>query len=386
MNTRFTQKLFMVCAIWIFYILTGASLYGQEEESKSALEFKGDFRFRIEHDWKSRRSDGSYRTDRSRLRFRARWGFDYTINEKFSFGARIRTGNINDQQGPHLTLGGSDAEFGLYQIAFDQAYFNYTTGRFKFMFGKYSFPFMKQDEIFWNDNVNPDGVAIKYDLYSSERIKDVKLVAAHFISNANGSTFDKDAYMQAIQLSGKIEKFRSKAYLSFYAFRNMSNIPDGKGSYLLDYSVINLGSTFYPIQNFDLELGFELFSNAEDYSSHADVPDHLKDERFAYVLNLGYGKKGKKNNTFVRLSYAHMDKFAIVDYFAQNDWARWDYSSAGAAGSRLTNFEGLELRVDYYLEDNMQLVFRAYTVEQLVTTADFTETGLRVRLDLDMNF
>ena len=217
-------------------------------------------------------------------------------------------------------------------------------------------------------------------------IKDVKLVAAHFISNANGSTFDKDAYMQAIQLSGKIEKFRSKAYLSFYAFRNMSNIPDGKGSYLLDYSVINLGSTFYPIQNFDLELGFELFSNAEDYSSHADVPDHLKDERFAYVLNLGYGKKGKKNNTFVRLSYAHMDKFAIVDYFAQNDWARWDYSSFDSPDGRLTNYKGLELMAGYMISDYIKVNTRYFAVEQLVPYGPFAETGQRIRFDIDIGF
>ncbi len=77
----------------------------QEASSNSKLSFNADFRFRVEQDWNSRKSDGSYRDNRTRLRFRARVGFHYQLNDWASFGARICTGNPLKQQYPQITLG-----------------------------------------------------------------------------------------------------------------------------------------------------------------------------------------------------------------------------------------------------------------------------------------
>ncbi|MFK5982461.1 MAG: hypothetical protein QM499_06070, partial [Flavobacteriaceae bacterium] len=76
------------------------------------LTFTGDFRFRIEQDWNSRKLDGTYRDNRSRLRYRLRIGANYQFNHWAEIGTRIRTGYREKQQDPHLTLGDGFNEFG----------------------------------------------------------------------------------------------------------------------------------------------------------------------------------------------------------------------------------------------------------------------------------
>ncbi len=86
------------------------------------LIFTGDFRFRIEPDWNSRKSDGTYRKDRTRLRYRAHFGFNYQYNQWISFGARIRTGFPIKQQDPQLTLGDGFKEFNTLPVGFEKIF------------------------------------------------------------------------------------------------------------------------------------------------------------------------------------------------------------------------------------------------------------------------
>ena len=77
----------------LLLLLYPALLIAQKDSTKTKLSFKGDFRFRVEQDWDSRKSDGSYRNDRTRLRYRARFGVTYNYSNWVSFGMRLRTGN-----------------------------------------------------------------------------------------------------------------------------------------------------------------------------------------------------------------------------------------------------------------------------------------------------
>ncbi|MEM8909745.1 MAG: putative porin, partial [Bacteroidota bacterium] len=161
---------------WILLlILSGIGLNelnAQNDTIPKQLEFNGDFRFRVEHDWNSRKPDGTFRLDRSRLRYRFRFGVNFRLNQKYAFGGRLRTGNINDQQGPHVTIGGNSGEFGLTQIGLEKLYFKFKAQWIDGWLGKNDAPFEKQNELFWNDNVFPEGVAIN-----------LNWKAAHFINS-----------------------------------------------------------------------------------------------------------------------------------------------------------------------------------------------------------
>jgi len=83
--------------LFMLLLFSQQDLQGQSDSLASSLNFESDFRFRIEQDWNARKSDGSYRDDRSRLRYRFRFGFKYSKATMGSFVARVRTGLPNKQ-------------------------------------------------------------------------------------------------------------------------------------------------------------------------------------------------------------------------------------------------------------------------------------------------
>ena len=85
-----------------------------------------------------------------------------------------------------------------------------------------------------------------------------------------------------------------------------------------------------------------------------------------------------------KLIYASLQRFSIVDYMAQNDWARWDYSSNNSPDGRLSNFQGIEITTGYSISDKMNIIAKYYFVEQLVPYGQSLENGQRFRIDLNM--
>ncbi len=69
---------------------------------------------------------------------------------------------------------------------------------------------------------------------------------------------------------------------------------------------------------------------------------------------------------------------------AQNDWARWDYSSYNSPDGRLSNLKGIEVVVAYMIHEKVNLIAKYYNVHQIVPTGTHKETGQRIRFDLNV--
>ena len=370
-------------------LLLGNYIIAQKDSiDHKKIEFTGDFRFRIEHDWNGLKSNGSLIEDRSRLRYRFRFGINYSIDKHSSFGGRIRTGNINDQQGPHLTIGGNEGEFGLAQIGFEKLFYQYKHSKFTGWIGKNTIPIKKLNELFWNDNTYPEGIGLKYNFLDkgSSNLKQISLHLGHFIIKSNNQTFNKDSYLQIAQFDFNLFQDKIHFFPGFYIFNRIGNFPDGKHTFLMNYKIIHLGSEFRIIKQPNFRIGIEFYNNLEDYSNQKEVPSILKNEKTGFVFSAKYGTLKDKGNWQIALYYAHIQKYAIVDYFAQNDWVRWDYSSVGATGSRISNFQGFELNIGYALKNKFNLILRSYLLEQLINTGEYKENGNRIRLDLNIGF
>ena len=353
-----------------------------------SLKITADFRFRAEYDWNSRNPMGVLRDNRLRLRYRFRFGLDYQLDQYSSFGGRIRSGNLDDQQGPHLTLGGGNGEFGLDQIGFEKLYYQFKRQGLKGWVGKKTIHIKKTNELFWNDNVYPEGIALQYgfSIQQSRKIDEVKVSVGHFVIHSNNNDFLNDEYMQVAQLEINMFENRLSIFPGYYYFHQVGNIPDQKHEYILDYKIFHFGSEATLSNKYELRVGADLYMNMKDYRGRNEIPDQLRDQRNGFVFTAKYGKLKKKGDFIVDLYYAYLERFAIVDYFAQNDWARWDYSSFGANGARLSNFHGVELRIGYAFKEKFNLIFRAYQVEQLVTQGSAKENGSRIRLDMNIGF
>ncbi len=370
-------------------IFSSCTLFAQKDSTDvKRLDFTGDFRFRVEHDWNSINANGDLRTDRSRLRYRMRFGLRYQLDQVSSFGARIRSGNINDQQGPHLTIGGNNGEFGLSQIGFEKLYYQFSSKKFKAWIGKNDMPLRKMNELFWNDNVFPEGIGLQYiGLKNKEKaLNQFGINAGHFIINSRNGSFFNDAYLQIIQLDFKLLDERLSIFPGYYFFHQIGNFPDQQHEFLLDYKIFHLGGEYIISQKSKLRLSAELYMNLQDYTDQEGITDAFVDQKEGVVISAKYGQLKKKGDFIVDLYLANLQQYSIVDYFAQNDWARWDYSSINASGSRLSNFRGFELRLGYAFKERFNLILRAYQVDQLVAIGTSRENGSRIRLDLNIGF
>jgi len=366
-----------------------ASLLSKAQEivELDKLSFTGDFRFRIEQDWNSRKSDGTYRTDRSRLRYRARFGINYRHNSWASFGLRLRTGYREKQQDPQLTIGDGFNEFNSVPIGFEKLFFRAQYKWFDGWVGKNTFPFEKQNELFWSDNVYPEGIFVSASFNPNNKLIDnIKMSAAHFILTTSSSTFAKDSYIQIFQLTSSHWNRRLHIFPTFYYFNEMPNIPDGNHTYRLNYSIFHLGTKAVVIEKPRITVGLDWYQNLENLKQNDSIPTSLNDQKKGLITSLLLGKLKNKGDFVVGAYYTYLEQYAAVDFLAQNDWVRWDYSNQGSPDGRLTNFKGLEIMAGYRINKSLKLKMRYFMVDQIVPYGITKENGDRIRLDLDIGF
>ena len=371
---------------FLFILLTPFFLFSQNDNSKK-LSFSGDFRFRVEQDWNSLKSDGSYRNDRTRLRYRARFGIAYKYSEWISIGMRLRTGNPKKQQDPQLTVGDGYNEFGALPISFEKIYAAFNHKWFSGWVGKNTFPFEKQHELFWSDNVFPEGISLSGNFaLKNNFIQSLKIKTGHFIMKTNGTSLASDGYLQGFQIITSHLDNKIKFLPSFYNFKNIPNIPDGNETFTMNYSIIHMGTMVEISEKSKISAGFDFYQNIENYNKVTNISQEFKNQKNGFVTNISFGKLAKKGDWKFKLTHTYLEKYAAVDFFTQNDWARWDYSSQGSPDGRLTNFKGFEIMAGYSLGKKMNLKIRCFKVDQIKTLSAVKENGNRIRIDFNIGF
>ncbi len=340
-----------------------------------------DYRFRAEQDWNSTKSDGTYRDNRSRLRYRLRVGATYS-DKHYSFGLRIRTGDQRKQQDPQLTLGKGLKEFGTLPIGFEKLFFQYKKNSWRLGLGKNTYPFRKSNELFWSDNVFPEGITIDKKIsLESGILKEVNLVGGHYILASNDGSFLDDAYFQGLQSNFIFRDHRYQVSSALYLLRNIPNIPDGEHTHLMNFSIFHMGAQL-KLARFILD--FDYYNNLHNYDNNPNVEEEFKSQKIGYSVGVQYGNLNAAKKCMLKLTYAYLERFSILDYMAQNDWARWDYSSYNSPDGRLSNFRGIEAVLAYAITKKANLVFKYYFVDQLIPFGIARENGQRVRLDLNI--
>ena len=357
-----------------------------DEDKK--LSFYGDMRFRCELDRNVTTQDGSVLADRERFRLRLRFGFNYQYSNNLSFGARIRTSIANDQQSPNVTAGAN--EFAVLPIGLDRAFIKYTAGGFMAWAGKNSFPFYTQDEMFISQDISPEGLYGSYEYKVSDNFK-LKPAAGYFIILSSGKTFDLDKTLKAFQLSGnyKSGKHELNASTGLFVLDSLGNTPDGTQTFTVNYH-ISYSNLKYTYSGFKIPLSVagNFMLNTETLDNKTIVANNHQDQKTGYSATFEIGKLKVAKDFLVSVTYAHIEKYALLDYISQDDWMRWGETGA-ASGNRSSNFQGIELRAGYAFGSNCNLLARAYFVNEIVKntpTAAALETGNRFRLDFNVGF
>lgn len=199
-------------------------------------------------------------------------------------------------------------------------------------------------------------------------------------------TFDDDSFIGIIQVTAHHLNKRLRIFPTFYFFNKMPDIPDGNESARFDYKIVHFGAKALIFDQPKISLGLDIYQNLQNYADIQEIPDKLKDQKTGIVFNALYGSLAKKGDIAFGLDLMYLERYAAVDFIAQNDWVRWDYSSQGSRDGRLTNYKGISLMAGYRVSKMLQVKVRYFTVEQLIPYGPSLENGNRIRLDFDFAF
>ena len=367
------RKLLLMSFV-LFAMMANTAL--AQEKKANKLKLYGDVRFRTELDRDSKKNDGSMRADRDRFRFRFRFGFKYALNNNLEFGGRIRSGNPLNAQSPHVTLGQA---FTSKDLSIDKAYIKYKSNGFYVWGGKNSMNMWEPDEMLWDGDVNPEGIALGNRFQLGDNAK-LQLNTGYFIiANTTGIVDDKPK-----------QTFGKHANVSFLQAKFCTKLGDNKlilapglvKTYTkpvlgINYQIFSAFAQFK--MNNGINLNIDYFNNLEDLKGLVDP--NYEDQKTGFAATVGYAFSKKFS---AKASYAQIQKYAVVDMFAQDDWVRW----GNAIMTRSSNFGGFGVALKYNLAKNFNTQLKFWNVKGLVkpTGATDLETGTRIRWDFNIKF
>lgn len=353
-------------------------------DKNTNLTFYGDIRLRYELDWDSQTAAGVEREDRNRGRVRGRFGLNYQIASDWSVGARVRTGSSRSQQSPHLTfISDDEGQRDSADFVADRYFLQFKRGAFTAWGGRNTSPFWQQNELFWDEDVTPTGLAASHDARLG--VGTLTTVVGAFLLPDGGT--DVSGQMLAGQLKYtlpvKSSQFTLAGGVHFIngdePTTNLRN-SNGDRDYLLGVGSLQWSLPVQAVRGMPLTLGADIVKNFINYSRAevAPFPPSTDDETLGYVLSASLGQLKNRHDWIVGYSYAHIETLAVNASYAQDDWVRF----GNGAQTDSSDFKGHEVRLGYAISKYINLLARAYFVDAITTVQD----GNRFRLDLNWKF
>lgn len=362
------MKRIAILVILLVAVVSGAA---GAESWADRIKLGGDFRDRYDGVW-----DETKDYDRHRNRIRARFGFKVTITDDFTFASRFATG-INDPASTNRTMTDAFTTKGYW---LDLAYFEYHPVKikgFKAWGGKMKNLFYKpaKQQLVWDGDVNPEGLAVTFGRDASEKI-------SFFVSGSWFSVMerkaDPDIYMLGGQGGLKIkaaDNVKVTVGVSYYGYENLKGSEALFDGEFFGNSTVDDGGTDVFANDYELVEGFgEVGIKAE--KAGISLWGAYVNNTEADSLNIGYlfgiGVKGGKDKGAWKLSvfYKYVETDAVIGLFADSDF-----------GGGTTDVKGFALSGGYALQKNVELASTLHINERGV------EDGTSyTRLFVDLKF
>ena len=360
--------LYFCIAVSALFILNDNPVFAQDADEAEALRFTGDLRLRFESDYNV---TGKARRDRARYRFRL--NAIYTRGDDLQVRGRMVTGDPTNQQSPHVNFGD---DLSRKSFSLDLMYLTYTRGGAQIRTGKHGFPIWKQNEMFWSDDVNPEGISALYnfDRFTGEKNR-VRVMGGQYIIDDFDALFGSS--FTTIQANTRHQAGTAvlSTALGYFFFNNAD-----------EDTVIN---TYNPLNGMDHHI--LLFSGQVRINARwpivigGDVMRNFKkptiagfqDETSGYVGQLLVGRLNNPGDWLFGVYYAYIEKFALIAHFAQDNW--WRFGSGHTDSSDITGFE---LRLGYQMAPGINIIARHYVTEEIKGTREAN----RFRVDFNVGF
>ena len=361
-------------AFALLCLLTVSPSFADDAASSPQFRLFGDVRLRAEADWDSTTSNGGQRDDRDRIRFRTRLGLEWNV-ASWSITTRLRSGNTNSQQSPHVTIIQS-GDKGDGDVLVDRAVMKFSKGGRNFWFGRNGHPFWKKTEFLFDDDVYWDGVGFSTPIGPSGRLHGI----AAFVPEGQASLDLQDqGTLLGLQFVHPVAGTRGTVGATMVRISDDHAVANPV-LLDLDYTIVDVTIEWKPSTP-NVSLGAEVISNIESPDSGV----FNRGERTGVVVWASKGSLSHSGNWLGAIYLAHIEKYAVVSFLSQDDWLRW----GSATQTRSSNFEGVELRLARALRDDLNVVARLYIVEALELESAGSvskEDGNRARLDLNWKF
>ncbi len=310
------------------------------------IKIKGDFRFRYQYqNFEDAIKDDTL--DRNRLRYRARLGFDATVNDwaKVNFG--IASGSYESKITADQLVGGTDVKASLGQdlrstnqtfddffshkpVWIDYAYAEFTPWSWLTLSGgKMKNPFHTTSELIWDGDITPEGAALQFKYKVTDELS--------LLANAGIFILDElkalDDPMMAVVQAGAVltvSDFDVTATLSFYDPMNLMNAESntGEGAKMRGYVAQgyywkNLAAALdisYTIaKKYQVGLLGELTANL--YDLNKDALGAKADDNLAFLIGVKGGTTALKDlgDFQSSLSYRQLGIASWIPFLTESD-------------------------------------------------------------------
>lgn len=338
------------------------------------LDIGGDFRLRYEH---TTSHAGSPARDRGVLR--GRLAAAWTVNDRFTVGGRITTGDPDDPNSADVTMGEFVDDLAL---SLDQAYASYRFDDVEIVGGKFTNPFANT-ELVWDGDVSPFGVAAGHTLH---RGAGTSFRIAGIYSIVDEQIVAQSSDMLGVQVSLSVESADnwdiglSAAYYDYDIGSLLAadsgdirdnNLAPGGSAYLSDFDLLDFGVTLdyagFP-GGWPLQIVGDYVRNLG-----AAVPQDS-----GWSLDFLFGELAEVGHWRFGYGYAVAETDAVLAAFSQDNT------------TYATNYREHTVTADYLMFDDTHLNLTAYLYRRNdVTLADQPgnkEWISRLRLNLQFWF
>jgi hypothetical protein len=344
------------------------------------IKVYGDARLRYESDFV--RTD---QEDRNRERIRLRLGANYRLDEEWSVGARLVTGDADDPNSPHVTIGDL---FNNLEVSLDQAFVTYRPARFPDLWvtaGKFAHPFRTNPvygELLWDADVQPEGISAGYTWPEVGALGRVSLVAGEYVTVEQNTLDEGSAFVaQLSQQSAPSDMLTFFSALSVYRFTDLT--PDGNNLFVQDNSsnAVFAGEFVSRFCIFDAiaSMTYKGLDRPLTFSG-----EYIYNHRAAHGQGIGwaggvaYGETRHPGDVKLYYQYQEIAQDAVVSALAQDDFPL------------TSGFRGHVFGVNYMFTKNVGLnTWFLASERQSASTAFANDDGAdewRFRVDLNLKF
>lgn len=359
----------------------------------TSMTWKGDLRLRTEHIKGTENND----VDRTRYRYRLRYGAEAILNDDFAVGFRFASGEAGDPISTNQSMGNVSDKKALFV---DMAYVTWTAINNSDLSlaataGKMENPFTSKDLKFsdsvFDSDFTPEGLALVANWHINAS-HDFVLGGGIFVMDENSSA-ERDPFLAVYkaQMNSKWgSQFSSTLGFGGYARGNSAGFSGTDGLAKNEaggQSNAGTGQTYtpfvadasltYTLESFPMYSGAFPITVAGEFIRNPQAPEN---EDAGYSVGVTLGKSGKKGLWDLSYRYKELQKHAVWE-----DLADSDYGSYSAASYKTgTDSRGHIFQLQYNFTDAVNISVKHFYTERIAANAGLDSH--RTQMDLIWKF